>query len=84
MTWKHEIQLRDLDAQQSIEVTCRRCGRTYYEQASALLKHGDMEGYLYLNEVEIRLACKHHGCHGPVRITLMDNTETEGFVGGLP
>ena len=84
MTWKHEIQLRDLDAQQSIEVTCRRCGRTYYEQASALLKQGDAMHYVYLNEMEKRLACKYRGCHGPVRITLMDNTETEGFVGGLP
>ena len=84
MTWKHEIQLRDLDAEQSIEVTCRRCARTYYEQASALLELGDAMGYAYLNEIEKRLACKDRGCRGPVRIALMDNTETGGFVGGLP
>ncbi len=84
MTWKHEIQLRDLDPHQSIEVTCRRCARTYYEQASALLERGDAMRYAYLNEVEARLACKSRGCHGPVRIALMDNAETGGFVGGLP
>jgi hypothetical protein len=84
VTWKDELQLRDLDAQQSIEVTCRRCARTYYEQASALLEQGDAMRYVYLDEMEKRLACKYRGCLGPVRITLMDNTETEGFVGGLP
>ncbi len=84
MTWKHEIQLCDLDAHQSIEITCRQCGQTYYEQASALLKRGDTMRYAYLNEMEKRLTCKYRGCHGPVRITLMDNTETSGFVGGLP
>jgi hypothetical protein len=84
VTWKDELQLRDLDADQSIEVTCRRCARTYYEQASALLEQGDTMRYVYLDEMEKRLACKYRGCQGPVRITLMDNTETEGFVGGLP
>lgn len=84
MTWKHEIQLRDLDPLQSIEITCRRCGLTYYEPASALLEQGEAMRYAFLNEIEKRLACKGRGCHGPVRIALMDSTETEGFVGGLP
>ncbi len=81
MTWKHEIQLRDLDGDQAIEVTCRRCGQTYYEQVSNLLGLGKMS---YLDEVEKRLACKRRGCRGPVRIALMDSAETDGFVGGLP
>ena len=81
MSWKHEVQLRDLDAQQAIEVTCRRCGQSYYRQVSELLEWGKMS---YLDEVENRLACKGRGCHGPVRIALMDNAETDGFVGGLP
>lgn len=84
MTWKDEIQLRDLDPDQSIEVTCRRCARTYYKQASALLEQGDTMRYAYLAEVEKRLACTYRGCHGAVRIALMDDAETEGFVGGLP
>lgn len=84
MTWKDEIQLRDLGPQQSIEVTCRCCERTHYEQVVALLEQDNMTGYLYLSEVERDLTCKYRGCHGPVRIILMDNGETEGFVGGLP
>ncbi len=84
MTWKHEIQLRDLDPLQSIEVACRRCGLTCYEQVSALLEQDEAMRYAYLNELEKRLACKARGCHGPVRISLVDSTETEGFVGGLP
>jgi len=81
VTWKHEIQLRDLEAGQSIEVTCRQCGHTYYRQVSELFALGKM---LYLNEVERRLACKRRGCHGQVRISLVDGAETDGFVGGMP
>lgn len=81
MSWKHEVQLRDLDADRSIEVTCRRCGHSYYRQVSELLEWGKMS---YLDEVEKRLACQGRGCHGAVRISLMDNAETDGFVGGLP
>jgi len=81
VSWKQEIQLRDLDADQSIEVTCRQCGQTYYQQVSELLGLGKM---FYLDEVEKRLACKHRGCRGGVRLSLMDSTETDGFVGGLP
>lgn len=81
MSWKHGIQLRDLDADQSVEITCRRCGQSYYRPVSALLDGGKMS---YLDEVEKRLACTRWGCRGAVRITLMDNAETDGFVGGLP
>ena len=81
MTWKDEIQLRDLDGDQSIEVTCRRCGQTYYEPVSALLGLGEMS---YLDEVEKRLVCVRRGCRGQVRIALDGGAATDGFVGGLP
>lgn len=81
MSWKHEIQLRDLDGDRSIEVTCRLCGHTHYEQVSSLLALGEMS---YLDEVEMRLACKRRGCRGSVRLALMGTAETDGFVGGLP
>ena len=51
MTWKQEIQLRDLDLNQSIEITCNYCNRTYYERPSILLKQGDSMRYVYLNEI---------------------------------
>lgn len=81
MSWKREIQLRDLAADQPLEITCRRCGWTHYQQALALLGLGGMS---YLDEVEKRLTCRQRGCRGPVRIALVDNTVTDGFVGGLP
>jgi hypothetical protein len=81
VSWKHDIQLRDLDADRSIEVACRRCGQSYYRQVSELLGLGEMS---YLDEVEKRLACQRRGCRGGVRLSLMDNAETDGFVGGLP
>ena len=81
MSWKHEIQLRDLDVDQSIEVTCRQCGQTYYQQVAELHGLGKMS---YLDEVEKRLSCKHGGCYVTARISLMDNTVADGFVGGLP
>jgi len=81
VTWKHEIQLGDLDADQSIEITCRQCGQTYYRQVAELTGMGKMS---YLDEVESRMACKRRGCHGGVRLSLGDNAVTDGFVGGLP
>ncbi len=81
MTWKHDIQLRDLDDDLSIEIACRRCGQTYYKQVFNLHGLGKMS---YLDEVEKRLTCKRRDCHGLVRIALMDSAETDGFVGGLP
>jgi len=84
VTWKHEIQLRDLDLHQLIEITCIHCNRTYYEKPSVLLKQSNSMRYIYLNEIEKRLFCKYRRCNGPVRITLINNTETEGFSGGLP
>jgi len=84
VTWKQEIQLRDLDLNQSIEITCNYCNRTYYEQPSILLKQGDSMRYVYLNEIEKRLFCRYRGCNGSVKIALINDTETEGFSGGLP
>ncbi len=85
MSWKHDIQLGDLEGDQRIEVTCRRCGHSRYVRISELLDREtqkDMTPQAYLDEVEARLACRR--CRGAVRITLIDGGETSGFVGGLP
>ncbi len=84
MTWKHDIQLGDLDGEQKIELTCRRCGHSRYERVSDLLERETMTPQAYLDEVEARLACRRRGCRGGVRITLAEGGETSGFVGGLP
>ena len=84
MSWKHEIQLRDLDKDQAVEVLCRRCNDAYYERVSDLLDGEGMTPFTYLDEVECRLACKRWGGAGPVTISLADGAETSAFVGGLP
>jgi hypothetical protein len=40
---------------------------------------------VYLDEVAKHLACPRPGCrHVGVRLTLIKNTDTSGFVGGMP
>ena len=85
MSWKSDLQLRDLDEAQAIEVLCRRCNDAYYEQAASLLEAAAaLTPDTYLDEVEAHLTCKRWGCAGPVTISLTDSAETSGFVGGLP
>ena len=61
MSWKQEIQLRDLDGDQSIEVLCRRCGDARYERVAALLEAAaaGLTPFSYLDETERRLSCNH-------------------------
>jgi hypothetical protein len=37
----------------------------------------------YPDEVERALKCASRKCHGPVRIALIHDGKTEGFVGGM-
>ncbi len=82
MNWKTNLQLRDLDNEQAIEVTCKSCGHTRYELPENLKRREELK-HAYLDEVEAALSCKQRGCHGAVRIALSTDAETEGFMGGL-
>lgn len=82
MNWKTDLQLRDIDARQRIEATCRRCGHTHYVDAGPLLARPELE-YIYMDELERMTACKARGCRGQVRLALVHDRDTEGFVGGL-
>jgi len=83
VTWKHNIQLRDLNDDQPLEATCKICGFVRYEVPSVLLLDDDLRD-AYLNEVEVVLRCNARGCNGCVRIAIATDAETEGFMGGLP
>ena len=37
----------------------------------------------YLDEVERALKCANQTCQGPVRLALIHDGKTEGFVGGM-
>lgn len=81
MNWKTNIQLIDLD-NQKLEVTCKSCGHSRYENPYLLIKKYGLD-FAYMDEVERMLTCHSRGCNGEVRIALSSEEETEGFVGGL-
>lgn len=82
MNWKTDLKLSDLEAGSRIEATCRKCGLTHYEQVAQLRARPDMK-HLYLDEAERLLRCASRFCRGPVRIALIHDDKTEGFVGGM-
>lgn len=82
MSWKKELQLRDIENTQPLEVQCRICGHGRHEWPGDLLQNQDW-GYLYLDEVEARLSCARRGCKGAVRLSLAKPGETEAFIGGM-
>ena len=82
MNWKTDLKLTDLDATTAIEVACKRCGLTRYETPAQLLERLDFKN-AYLDEVECSLHCSNRFCRGGVRIALIHDDKTEGFVGGM-
>ncbi|GHC61502.1 hypothetical protein GCM10010136_02080 [Limoniibacter endophyticus] len=80
--WKAELQLRDLDGHQKLELTCKECGHVRTVVVSDAME--SMPGcQLYLDEIESRAKCKKRGCKGHVRLALLKSRDTSAFVGGL-
>ena len=81
MNWKTKIQLLDLGRSERIEITCKSCGYHWYvfNNSALLIRFRQF----YLDEYEASLCCRQRGCIGKVRIALSNETETEGFQGGL-
>lgn len=82
MSWKRNIQVRDLDAGQKLEMTCRTCGHVHYLTRALICATPERE-FLYLDEVEREGVCRARGCRGQVRLAMQSNSATSGFVGGL-
>ena len=84
MTWLEDMSLRDLDEGVVIEATCIRCLHVWLQSPIQLLLkvvHRDVR----MDEVAQNLACPKSGCrHVGVRLTLIKNEDTSGFVGGMP
>ncbi|MBL4619256.1 MAG: hypothetical protein JKX88_04060 [Marinicaulis sp.] len=84
MSWLEDTHLRDLDDSEAIEATCLKCLHTWLQSPIELLLKVDHRD-VRLSEVEKHLACTRFGCkHVGVRITVIRNEETSGFVGGMP
>ncbi|MBG1233980.1 hypothetical protein F8B91_16705 [Aestuariivirga litoralis] len=84
MNWKAQLRVSDLDLQERLEVTCRRCGHVHFLTPFVILRQGKELGFLHLDEVEARTRCKARGCGGRVRLAKRRPGETSGFVGGMP
>ncbi len=82
MNWKTNIQLRDLEGGQRLELTCHHCGIVSFKPVTELKTVKALD-YAYLDEVEAFLRCTQRGCHGTVRLAVEVDAETEGFSGGL-
>lgn len=84
MSWLTDMSLKDLDESQALEATCIRCLHTWLQSPTQLLLKVDHRD-VYLDEVAKHLSCPRSGCrHVGVRLALVRNDDTTGFVGGMP
>lgn len=84
MSWLTDMSLTDLDESQLLEANCVRCLHTWLQSPTHLLIKVDHRD-VYLDEVATHLACPRPGCrHVGVRLALVRNDDTSGFVGGMP
>lgn len=83
MTWLEDTSLRDLEDDVVLEATCIVCTYTWLQSPLQLLlkvSHRDVR----LDEVAKNLPCP-RGCKpAGVRLNLVRNQDTSGFVGGMP
>lgn len=82
MSWKDRIQVLDLDPDERLQATCKKCGHLHYLTRDMLMRVKDAQ-YLYISQVEQRTSCKMHGCWGRVRIAKVRKGDASAFVGGL-
>lgn len=82
MNWKTNIQVRDLEATDRLELTCKKCGTVRYI-TGAELQSRKGAGRLWLDEVEKRSRCRVFGCGGTMRMARPPEGDTTAFVGGI-
>lgn len=82
MSWKSSLKAGDLDPNDRLELTCRKCRHVRYLTAADIHAHkrGDQ---LWLDEVEMRAKCRQRGCGGSMRMAWLRKDEASGFVGGI-
>jgi hypothetical protein len=82
VNWKSNIQILDLEANDRLELTCRKCGKFRWLTGAELQARKGKEG-LTLGEVEQRARCRQRGCGGAMRLAMPTPQDTAGFVGGI-
>ena len=83
MSWKTNIQVRDLDDDQRLEATCKDCDHVHYITKFEVMRQGADRSFLYLDEIEREAICRARGCRGAIRLALVRTGDTSSFVGGL-
>ena len=82
MNWKTELQVRDLEPGQRLEMTCKTCGHVHYLSPAQIMSVPERE-FLYLDEVERETYCNAKRCLGQVRMMLIRKDAASGLAGGL-
>ncbi|EJF89428.1 hypothetical protein [Bartonella tamiae] len=82
MSWKTDLQVRDLENNMKLECTCSQCGYVYYLTKKIMCSAPERE-FLYLDEIEAQEICHARGCHGAVTLLLVQDRKSSPFVGGL-
>lgn len=82
MNWKSDLKLSDLDPSTKLEIVCKKCELARYETAAELSRMPGMKR-AYIDEIEKALRCSSRFCKGHVRVALIYDDKTEGFVGGM-
>jgi hypothetical protein len=84
VTWLADLNLRDLDENVIIEATCIRCLHVWLQSPTQVLLKV-VHRNVRLDEVAKHLACPKRDCrHVGVRLALIKDEDTSGFVGGMP
>ena len=84
MTWLEDMSLRDLDDSVIIEATCMRCLMSGCKARSSFLLKGRSPRRTPRRSSQ-KPCLPETGCrHVGVRLTLIKNEDTSGFVGGMP
>ena len=82
MNWRSNIQILDLNADDRLELTCRKCGTLRWLTGAELQSRKGKER-LTLGEVEQRAKCRQQGCGSAMRLAMPAPQDTAGFVGGI-
>lgn len=82
MNWRTNIQISDLEPDDRLEVTCRKCGKMRWLTGAELQARKTLT-HLTMGEVERRAKCRQRGCGGTMRLAMPVEGDTKGFVGGI-